>query len=140
MLLLGPLGVLHLSDYLLHGKHRSASLSAGITYLFNLATVQYYYVPLETFSTFYGFLPWLLWAALRYLDTRTTKQLLIFFLLNLAATAAFHVQTLFIVYVVVLSMLVLAKMLSAKVFRPALLQAVYLMLPISLAARLPISP
>lgn len=114
MLLLGPLGVYALSYYIFKQKHPFAALLAGVFYLLNLATVQYFYVPLETFSSFYGFLPWLILAAISYLDQPTAKNLLKFFLLNAVATSAFHVQTLFVVYAIILAILVLTKVIHKR--------------------------
>ena len=124
MLLIGPLGAFYLSSYFLREKFPAASLGAGIFYLLNLATVQYFYVPLETFSTFYGFLPWLLYSALKYLDNSNPRDLLRYFLLSIAATAAFHVQTLFIVYAITLGVFTLTRSASLRSFKPLLLLAV----------------
>lgn len=82
----------------------TAAFFASLYYLLNLAMVQNFYVPLEAFSSFYGCIPWLLLIFLRTLTTPTAKNLLILLAINLAATSAFHVQTMFIVYGIVLSL------------------------------------
>jgi len=114
MLLIGPLGVLSLATFLLSPKSsreklslKAASFMAGSFYLLNLATVQYFFTPFETFSSFYGFLPWLLYGALRYLKSHSSKDLLLFFAISVAASSAFYVQTLFVVYSFVLGIFML---------------------------------
>jgi hypothetical protein len=111
MLLIGPLGVYYFtSKILLEGKKTTKSLAglvAGLFYLLNLATVQYFFTPFETFVSFYGFFPWLLYFALKYLKSGKTKNLLRFVVVSFLATPSFYVQTLFIVYLFVLSVFVL---------------------------------
>lgn len=115
MLLLGPVGAYFLSRYLLIGektkkKTISISLAPGITglfYLLNIATIQYFFVPLETFSSFYGFLPWLIWSVIVYLDNKKISSLFTFFLICVAATSAFYVQTMFVVFSIILAITLL---------------------------------
>jgi len=99
MLFIGPLGVYAL----LKKKSKIGGLTASIFYIFNLATVQYFFVPFETFIGFFGFLPWLLYFAIDYLDTG--KKLWKYALISILATSAFYVQTLFIVYAIFLFIL-----------------------------------
>lgn len=111
MLLIGPLGIYFLvRDVLIEGKKTTknmAGLVASLFYLLNLATVQYFFTPFETFVSFYGFFPWLLYFALKYLKLGKKKNLLHFFIVSLLATPAFYVQTLFIVYLIVLAIFAL---------------------------------
>jgi NADH:ubiquinone oxidoreductase subunit K len=116
MLLIGPLGVYFLVANLLDSgssplrvspeakTSRSASaicaFASSVFYLFNLVTVQYFFVPFETFTTFYGFLPWFFYFASRYL--KTGKGLLFYALTLLIGSTAFYVQTLFVVYFILL--------------------------------------
>jgi hypothetical protein len=111
MLVIGPLGTYFFFDTFLRIKNRSlskqAAFVAGLFYLFNLATVQYFYTPFETFISFYGFLPWLLWATLRLLKIGSRRTKLIYFLLSLAATSAWQVQTMFVVYGLIAAVFIL---------------------------------
>lgn len=124
MLFVGPLGVyflvsrLNIRSSFLRGPHSVAAsqsaadvfaikisaLTASIFYLFNLATVQYFFVPFETFTSFFGFLPWLIYFTYQYLTGK--KSLLNYALISIMAIPAFYVQTLFIVYLILLSCLV----------------------------------
>ncbi len=104
MLFIGPLGVYFLVKNILDRKSSAAAISASMFYLFNLATVQYFFVPFETFTSFFGFLPWLIFFAYCYLNGK--KSLLSYALISILAIPAFYVQTLFVVYVILLSCLV----------------------------------
>lgn len=107
MLLLGPLGVYFLITKVFLEKENQflrnlAGLVASLFYILNLATVQTFFVPFETFTSFYGFFPWLLLFALNFLKKGKRSNLFIFFLVSLLATSAFYVQTLFVVYIIFL--------------------------------------
>lgn len=122
MLFIGPLGVYFLLKTLLDSRssllriastskddvlltsRSAAAISAAMFYLFNLATVQYFFVPFETFASFFGFLPWLIYFAYSYLVG--TKKLLSYALISILAIPAFYVQTLFIVYIMLLVCLI----------------------------------
>lgn len=103
MLLVGALGCYHLVLSLItrHFKPlkdvRIPSLAASVYYIFNPATLQNFYVPLESFSSFYGFLPWILLHFIEYLYTFSTKSLWKLGAVLILASSAFHVQTMFIV-------------------------------------------
>lgn len=106
MLLLGPVGVY----FLLRLKtSKIASFGGSLFYLFNLATVQYFFVPFEAFVSFFGFLPWLIFGVENYFKVGNLKSLFIYFLISLLAISAFYVQTLFVVYVIILTFYLLKK-------------------------------
>ncbi len=88
--------------------HRLIPFLGACFYLFNLATVQMFYVPYEAFSTFYGFLPWVLLASILYLteQKKSFKNLLFLIALLLMATPAWYVQTFFIVFLMAISIIV----------------------------------
>ncbi|MBP9818040.1 hypothetical protein KBC75_04850 [Candidatus Shapirobacteria bacterium] len=94
MLFTGTFGVFYLSLYITKNKY--SSLIASLFYLLNFATVQYFHLPFEPYSTFWGFFPWLIYELFIYLDN--PKSLKKLFLINLLATPSFYVQTLFVVY------------------------------------------
>ncbi len=106
MLGLGPIGMYSLLRFVfLKGNNKLISFSSfvGATfYLFNLGTLQYFFLPYESFISFYGFLPWLIFTICFYLDRGDKKTLIWLFLIALAATSAFYVQTMFVVFFVIL--------------------------------------
>lgn len=105
MLLLGSFGAYILFSSI---SNRFAGFVGALFYVCNMATVQVFYVPFETFVSFYGFLPLLLYFPLQYLDKPSFRRLRNVALIGLAATPAFYVQTLFVVYLVVLGIFLVA--------------------------------
>lgn len=97
MLLMGPLGMYFFLKKVIDGN--TAPFTGAVYYLLNLATVQYFYVPFEAFSSFFGFFPWLLFSLINYLENPNKKTLLLFFAVSLLSTTIFIVQTLFVVYI-----------------------------------------
>lgn len=118
MLSVGPLGVYLLVRQLL--KNRGdfeayvAPFASGVFYIFNLATVQTFFTPFETFVSFYGFFPWLLFEAVKYLESGEKKSLLTFAVISLLGMGAFYVQTLFVVYAIFLVVLGLEAIIRKK--------------------------
>lgn len=118
MLLLGPIGVVYLTEKLLKIPKKSIfktpkvkfswpSFVAGLFYLLNLATLQYFFVPYESFSSFYGFLPWLILGLIKILDHFSPLNKLKLLALLLLAAPAFYVQTLFVVYAIIAGFFIL---------------------------------
>jgi hypothetical protein len=129
MLLIGPLGVYFLIknisvgsstseesrslprhhprclDGLLPSEVQVAPLLGAVFYLFNLATLQMFYVPFEPYSVHYAFLPWLFWSYLNFLKEASKRNLFFLFLINLLAVAQGYVITFFFVYIVSLTIL-----------------------------------
>ena len=107
-LVVGALGVYFFSKYLLSIKwHRSVSVSAflaSLFYIFNLTTVQQFYVPLEMFAVHYALLPWLFHLGLKFLREGNKKVLLCFGLTTLFSSSMAHTATLFYVYLACLAM------------------------------------
>ncbi len=115
-LLLGPLGIYQLIKHLLGVKGRTTTLIAflvSLFYLFNLSTLQQFFVPFEMFSTQYAFLPWIIYYSLKYLQTATRRNLLLFCFFTLLATpqayaahlwyAFFGIYTLFLILFIILN-------------------------------------
>ena len=96
MLFLGTLGLYQLSVYLTKNKY--SSLIAALFYLLNFGTVQYFQLPFDPYSTFWGFFPWLIYALFQ-------KNYFWLFVINLLATPSFYVQTLFVVYFICVSII-----------------------------------
>ena len=106
MLFLGTAGVyIVLSKMLLKNRAEhvryAASLLGALVYLFHLGTIQYFYVPFEPYSTFWGFFPMLWFSLLHTLKNPSKKNLLILALLHLLATPLAYVQTIFAVYLII---------------------------------------
>lgn len=113
MLVFGPMGVWYMGKKLWKWNE-SACLTASLFYLLNLATVQYFFVPYEAFSSFYGFLPWLIAVFLAYLKSGKISDLKKVVVMGIVATSAFYVQTLFVVYIMVLGFLSLGYLRNWK--------------------------
>lgn len=102
-LIVGPIGTyLLLNHYFLKPRFdpktkRIAAFLGGLFYLLNLATVQYFFVPFESFVTFYAILPYFLLATTLYLEKPTPRRLLLLAIIFIASTPAFFVQTFFVV-------------------------------------------
>jgi len=108
----GPLGVYFLVAKAFLGKKNDflanvSGLVSAVFYILNLAAIQTFFTPFETFTSFYGFFPWLLFLGSLYLKNGRRRDLVIFAVVSLLATAAFYVQTMFIVYAVFLVVLAL---------------------------------
>jgi len=103
-LILGPLGVyLFLSQRLFktHLDSRTvqyASFLGGLFYLLNLATLQTFFTPFESFTYFYGAFPWLLFFVTGYLETPSWRSLIAIFIVTFISSPAFYVETLFVVF------------------------------------------
>jgi len=101
---------------------RLFSLAASLFYLLNFGTIQYFWNPLETFSTFWGFFPWLIFSLWNYLSVWNSRdcsllrdrslQLKKLIFWNILAIPAFYVQTLFIVYLICLFLILFAHFIS----------------------------
>jgi len=106
------------------------SFVASLFYLLNFGSVQNFWAPLETFSCFWGFFPWLIFSLIDYLNTPTkpkTKKLLLF---NLLAIPSFYVQTVFIVYCFTLFIIFLLHPKSYSIILKILLLNSFWLLPL----------
>ncbi len=104
------------------GKLREGSplpFLGSLFYILNFATIQLFFLPFEPFSIFFASLPWLLWIFLRTLlnhSKLTLKAATPLFLINLLATPSFYVQTLFVVYMLVLGVIGVWKFRARTLF------------------------
>lgn len=123
MLLLGGIGVMGLLAGL--GFSGILAFLGALFYLFNLGTMQIFYLPYEAFSTFFALLPWGVWSFIKLFKTDNNKRsYFILFLINLLGTPAFYTQQLFIVYNLILGCFTLGSFLQTKniqTFKKALL-------------------
>lgn len=83
----------------------ATSFISALFYLLSFGSVQNFWAPLETFSTFWGFFPWLIFSLFNYLENPSHPNLKKLLLINLLAIPSFYVQTVFIVYLLVLSII-----------------------------------
>lgn len=123
MIVFGALGMYVLLYTGLRDEHeRVQKLSAwlgGLFYILNYGTVQIFSVPLEAFSIFLGFLPWLVWSFLKYIHSqspggRSKRYLVLLFVLNVLATPFAYIQTLFVVYGMVLGLVWITELAVAE--------------------------
>ncbi|HEX8931978.1 MAG TPA: hypothetical protein VF810_02375 [Patescibacteria group bacterium] len=103
-LIVGPLGVyFFLRNAIFTQKSVSNNLAAflgGLFYVFNLGTVQQFFVPFEMFTTQYAALGWLFYFATKYLFTRQRKQLLIFAVVSFVSAPMAYASLLWYAYFV----------------------------------------
>lgn len=119
MLPIGMLGVyVFLKDILLlYVPQRTRKIAAtlgSLFYLLNLGTIQYFYVPFEPYSTFWGFFPWEIATLFRFLRDKTKKNFLFFVLANALAIPQAYVQTIFLVYLLCVGVVVGINALQEK--------------------------
>jgi hypothetical protein len=107
----GALGMFNLLQYVFFNKQKSVFAFLGATfYILNLGTIQIFHVPFEPFSVFFAALPWEIMIFIKLLDKKemTRKDLLTFIGINILATPQAYVQTLFIVYNLLLILITFA--------------------------------
>lgn len=118
MLGVGVFGAYFLIKSLTHYENKFLKLGVPLVgalfYLFNLATVQTFYAPLEPFTIHFAFLPWLLFSTLYFIAHRNFKSLLFFFITNILAIPQSQVPTIFVVYLFSLSFFLLVLVLETK--------------------------
>jgi hypothetical protein len=144
MLFIGPLGIYFFSREVFFkrlslNRREVVSFMVSLFYLLNLATLQTFYVPLETFTTQYGFLPWLFLYVFRLLDHPNRKNIIVFTFLNLASASQAFTPTLFFAYLsfvllIFVSHVLASRMLSslknvAIVFLTIVISNLYWLLP-----------
>lgn len=85
---LGPLGIYFLIKNIFQkSPHQNLiALIAALFYIFNLSTVQQFYVPFEMFPTQWAFLPWIILFSIKYLQNKAKKNLILFSIFTILAT------------------------------------------------------
>ncbi|MFH1561034.1 MAG: hypothetical protein ABID04_00440 [Patescibacteria group bacterium] len=107
MLGLGAFGVFYfLKKTRFKGK---IAILGALFYLLNFGTIQYFWILFESFSTFWGFFPWLIFSFLKITKKPTKNDWLFFLFINLLAIPSFYVQTIFVVYLISLGLIFLTK-------------------------------
>lgn len=100
-LFVGPLGAYALTSNMLSKQYKNyhfPAFFAGMAYLFNLATVQHFAVPLEMFAIHYALVPWLVLLTTQLLEHPTRKRWVTFGIITLLAAPQAHTATLFYAY------------------------------------------
>jgi hypothetical protein len=110
MLLIGSIGMyVFLDNQIFKHEKKYFSFLGGLFYLLNFGTVQIFFIPLEAFSAFFAFLPWLIFLYIRLFNEKMTpNNLLLLAFVNWIATPMSHVQTVFIVYALTLFIITLS--------------------------------
>ncbi len=93
---LGGVGTYAVLKKLLSKEKKATSIAfiGSLFYLFNPATIQMFYTPLEAFSVHFAALPWLALTLVRFIETNSRKALVWFALVLLLTTPQFFVTTL----------------------------------------------
>lgn len=102
-LFIGGTGAYYLIKSL--GNNKFGSTLGSIFYILNLSTVQTYYVPYEAFASHFAFLPWLILASINFFQNSSKKSLIFFALVLLISTPAAYVPTLFVVYLIAITII-----------------------------------
>jgi hypothetical protein len=100
-LILGPLGIYFFLEKIIFSRLKEKQVFAflgALFYLFNLGTVQHFFVPFEMFATQYAALGWLFLLATQYLEKPQKKTLIYFSLVTFLATPQAYAATLWYVY------------------------------------------
>ena len=113
----------HLFDKQRQTKGLIAPFVASLFYLFNIATIQMFYTPLEAFSVHFAALPWLVLTMLNYLDNGSKGALTTFFLATLISTPQYFVPTLLLPTVLLLSIISAITLLNDKTKRKRIFAA-----------------
>ncbi|KKP30885.1 MAG: hypothetical protein UR21_C0021G0001, partial [Candidatus Woesebacteria bacterium GW2011_GWC2_31_9] len=94
----------HLLSLRLQKYVQASAFLASLFYLFNLTTVQQFYVPLEMFAVHYALVPWLFLLASKYINKSNNNLLFWFGIITFFASSMAHTATLFYVYLLCLGL------------------------------------
>ncbi len=139
MLLAGGLGAFKLLDYVFSNhlgpnNRKAFAFMGALFYMLNFGTVQIFYVPYEAFSVFFASLPWQIWIFMKSLENKNKRNLFLFSLINFLATPAYYIQTLFIVYLLILLLLIVERILENQSLKFIKSAAFFLLLVILINA------
>lgn len=121
MLAVGAIGMFKLLTYTaFDGGRRIYAFLGSLFYLLNIGVLQLMYLPFEPFVHFFAFLPIEIWIFLKILRDGFTRRLLIlFFIINILATPQAYIQTLFLVYGLLLAIFTLSAWLKQRTLKLA---------------------
>lgn len=106
MLAIGVIGVYQLTQTTFYRSfdsksRRCAAFFASLFYMLNWGTIQVFYAPFETFTSFFASLPWLILATLLYLQYQTRNRYLFLSVILFLSASSFYIQTHFVVFGIV---------------------------------------
>jgi len=125
-LVLGPLGVYFFLEKTIFSKlnpylRKHLSFLGGLFYLFNLGTVQHFYVPFEMFAVQYASLGWFFLLVNEFLEKNKKRILIYFALVSFLSTPQAYAATLwyaffgcFLIYLLTYLFLQKKRLLSLK--------------------------
>lgn len=111
---LGGIGVFKLVKRFKHKDSELVAFLSSIFYLFNFATIQMFYAPLEVFSVHFIALPWLCLLLLKYLDKANKKNLFYLFLASFLFSTQGFVPTVFISFFILVISILFFNLVSKK--------------------------
>ncbi|MFH0750062.1 MAG: hypothetical protein V1917_04105, partial [Candidatus Gottesmanbacteria bacterium] len=113
--LAGGVGMYVLLKYFLSPKknYQILALTGALIYQYCFATIQMYYLPFEVFITHFAALPWLVFTVLQFLNRPTKRNAFLFAGVSLLSTPQAHVPTVFVVYLMVLTVLLIGNMIAS---------------------------
>jgi len=94
--IIGPLGIYFLIRFLF--KKNLIAFMTTLLYIFNLSTVQQFYVPFEMFPTQWAFLPFIILFSLKFLFEKSKKNLILFSLFTLLSTPQSYAPQLWLAF------------------------------------------
>lgn len=115
-LIVGPLGIFYFLKTCLKKEFENfkfidfSAFLAAVFYMLNLGTLQQFVVPFEMFNALYGFLPWIMLYAVKYIYSQHNEQkklLLLFFIFSLLASPMAYAPALWYVYFLMLGLFLL---------------------------------
>lgn len=90
------------------------ALCASLFYLFNLGTVQIFYIQLEAFIFHFAGLPWMFLTLIILLEKNTRRSQFLFFIANFIFSVQAFIPSLFVSYVLSVSLFLIAFFFSRK--------------------------
>lgn len=118
-IIIGVLGVYFLvRNIILKYKKKSlrdfSAFVAALFYMLNIGTVQHYIATFEMFNIQYALLPWLIYTALRFLDTKRHKYLLMFGIITFFAAPMAYAVMLWLAYFAALAVFLLINVIQKR--------------------------
>ncbi len=121
MLVLGTFGTYRALTNLTKSS-KSQQILGSLFYLLNFGTIQYFWLPHDSFITFWGLFPWLILSFIQLLKKSTKKAWLFFVLINFLVIPGFYIPTLFLVYGICLLVIALSHSgLNKKIVKPLII-------------------
>jgi len=120
--ILGPLGIYFLIKNIFQkNQHRNLiAFISSLFYIFNLSTVQQFYVPFEMFPTQWAFLPWIILFSLKYIQNKKQKNLILFCIFTILATPQAYAAQLWYAFFAIYSAFLFIYSFLQKNFKPAI--------------------